>query len=92
MALHMAMVFGFPMKTFVSLMGLTRATVTVTGVIIWWRKRRARRRFASVRAIWDIVFAKPDHHPKGLMAVEHQRVALLGNSLSLRAEMLGRTL
>ena len=51
MALHMAMVFGFPMKIFVSLMGLTMATVPVTGVIVWWRKRRARRRFAERPAL-----------------------------------------
>lgn len=47
MALHLAMVFGLPMKIFVSLMGLTVATLTVTGVVVWWKKRRARRRFAE---------------------------------------------
>ncbi len=46
----------------------------------------------SVRAIWDILFAQPDYHAKGLSAVEHQRVAILGTSLSLREQMLCRTL
>jgi len=45
-----------------------------------------------VRAIWDIGFAHPDPHPKGLLAVEHQHVTIFGQSLPLRAEMLGRTL
>ena len=47
MALHTAMVFGLPWKIFVSFMGLTVATLTATGVIVWWKKRRARRRFAE---------------------------------------------
>ena len=47
MALHTAMVFGFPMKIFVSLMGLTMAILTITGVVVWWKKRHARRRTAE---------------------------------------------
>jgi uncharacterized iron-regulated membrane protein len=53
MALHMAMVFDLPMKIFVSVMGVTVATLTVTGVVIWWRKRQARRRTVERRALLD---------------------------------------
>jgi uncharacterized iron-regulated membrane protein len=41
-ALHQAMVFGLPYRIFVSAMGLVLVTLTITGVLIWLRKRRAR--------------------------------------------------
>ncbi|MFT7774207.1 PepSY-associated TM helix domain-containing protein [Roseateles sp.] len=41
-SLHMALVWGLPMKLFMSAMGLAVAMLVVTGVVIWWRKRRAR--------------------------------------------------
>ena len=40
--LHMAQVFGLPMKIFVCVMGLVITALSVTGVYIWWRKRAAR--------------------------------------------------
>ncbi|SFK82798.1 PepSY-associated TM helix domain-containing protein [Methylocapsa palsarum] len=40
--LHMARVFGLPMKIFVCVMGLVITMLSVTGVYIWWKKRRAR--------------------------------------------------
>jgi uncharacterized iron-regulated membrane protein len=40
--LHTAAVLGVPMKLFVCAMGLVIATLAVTGVYIWWRKRAAR--------------------------------------------------
>lgn len=43
-ALHMAMVGGLPMQLFVSACGLLVTALTLTGVLIWWRKRRLRRR------------------------------------------------
>ncbi|HEY8063744.1 MAG TPA: PepSY-associated TM helix domain-containing protein [Methylosinus sp.] len=43
-SMHTAAVFGLPMKIFVCAMGLAIATLSVTGVYIWWRKREARRR------------------------------------------------
>jgi uncharacterized iron-regulated membrane protein len=43
MSLHMAAVFGMPMKLFVCGMGLAVAMLSVTGAVIWWRKRAARR-------------------------------------------------
>lgn len=55
MALHMAMVFGLPMQIFVSVMGLTVAMLTVTGVVVWLKKRRARRRFAECSTLIERV-------------------------------------
>ncbi len=39
--LHMAKVWGLPFRIFVCLMGLVVTVLSVTGVVIWWRKRRA---------------------------------------------------
>jgi uncharacterized iron-regulated membrane protein len=39
--LHMAAVFGLPLQMFVCLMGFVITALSVTGVVIWWRKRRA---------------------------------------------------
>ena len=41
-ALHMARVFGRPYQVLVSLFGLVTALLSITGVLIWWRKRRHR--------------------------------------------------
>lgn len=41
-ALHMAHVFGRPYQVFVALTGMLTAVLTVTGVLVWLRKRRAR--------------------------------------------------
>lgn len=46
-SLHTAAVFGLPMKVFVCAMGLAIATLSATGVYIWWKKREARRRARS---------------------------------------------
>lgn len=43
MALHMANVFGMPYRIFVCVLGLAIIMLSVTGVIIWLRKRRAAR-------------------------------------------------
>ncbi len=48
LALHMADVGGAAMKVWVCLLGLATAGFSLTGVWIWWRKRRARH-FARVR-------------------------------------------
>ncbi|MDP3330792.1 MAG: PepSY-associated TM helix domain-containing protein [Methylococcaceae bacterium] len=42
-ALHMANVFGMPYRIFVCVLGLAIIMLSVTGVIIWLRKRRAAR-------------------------------------------------
>lgn len=41
-ALHDANVFGLPYRIFVSTLGLVIAMLSVTGVYIWWKKRKAR--------------------------------------------------
>ncbi len=48
-ALHMANVFGLAWRIFVCLLGLLLTILSVTGVYIWWRKRRARKVSASRR-------------------------------------------
>jgi uncharacterized iron-regulated membrane protein len=40
--LHMANIFGLAYKIFVCILGLTIVMLSVTGVYIWWKKRRAR--------------------------------------------------
>ncbi|BBU63705.1 hypothetical protein MSC49_36400 [Methylosinus sp. C49] len=40
--LHMANVLGLPYRIFVCALGLAIAMLSVTGVYIWWKKRKAR--------------------------------------------------
>lgn len=47
--LHMANLFGLPYRVFVCLLGLAITMLSVTGVYIWWKKRKARRSQKSVR-------------------------------------------
>ncbi|EIF28176.1 putative iron-regulated membrane protein [Sphingobium wenxiniae] len=42
--LHMAQVFGFPYRIFVATFGLTVAMLSITGILVWRRKRSARFR------------------------------------------------
>jgi uncharacterized iron-regulated membrane protein len=42
LALHTARMGGVPMQLFVSLMGVTVVGLSLTGVYIWWRKRKAK--------------------------------------------------
>lgn len=62
-ALHMARVFGMPYRIFVCASGLLIATLSVTGVYIWWKKRRARRRHghATTPAL-GALSGGPHHH------------------------------
>ncbi|MBK1839486.1 PepSY domain-containing protein [Azospirillum sp. YIM B02556] len=39
--LHMAQLFGWPYRVFVAVLGLAVTMLSVTGVLIWWRKRNA---------------------------------------------------
>lgn len=41
--LHSGRILGIPGRILISVMGLVVAVLSVTGVVIWWRKRRARR-------------------------------------------------
>ncbi len=45
--LHSGRIIGLPGRILISLMGLVVAALSVTGVVIWWRKRRARIRVRS---------------------------------------------
>ncbi|MCI0356592.1 MAG: PepSY domain-containing protein [Acidobacteria bacterium] len=40
-ALHLALLWGVPYKVFLCGVGILIAVLSVTGVIIWWRKRRS---------------------------------------------------
>lgn len=40
--LHSGRILGLPGRIMMSLMGLIVAMLSVTGIVIWWRKRRAR--------------------------------------------------
>jgi uncharacterized iron-regulated membrane protein len=48
-ALHVTSVFGLPWQIAVSLIGILVVVITVTGVLIWWRKRRSRGSRARIR-------------------------------------------
>lgn len=61
MSLHMAKVFGLPMQIFACLMGTGVATLSVTGIVIWNRKRRARRRDRKSNATLPIHSASTAH-------------------------------
>ncbi|MEM7504117.1 MAG: PepSY-associated TM helix domain-containing protein [Pseudomonadota bacterium] len=50
LSLHMAAVWGLPYRIFVTLLGILVAVVSATGVLIWWRKRRARDAAAERRS------------------------------------------
>ena len=41
--LHMGHVFGLPYRIFVCVLGLVITMLSITGVYIWWKKRRARK-------------------------------------------------
>jgi uncharacterized iron-regulated membrane protein len=42
--LHTARVFGMPMQILICMTGLVVAVLSITGVVIWWRKRTSRQR------------------------------------------------
>jgi uncharacterized iron-regulated membrane protein len=52
--LHSGRIVGMPGRILISVMGLVVAALSVTGVVIWWRKRRARVRVRKTAA------ARPD--------------------------------
>ncbi|MGW8391856.1 PepSY-associated TM helix domain-containing protein [Pseudoduganella sp. HUAS MS19] len=41
-SLHMALVWGIPFKVFMAVVGLAVAMLSITGLAIWWKKRRGR--------------------------------------------------
>lgn len=42
LALHMANVWGLPMQIFVSVMGSVIVMLSMTGLYLWWKKRKSR--------------------------------------------------
>lgn len=50
-ALHTGKAFGLPYRMLVSLLGLAVTTLSVTGVYIWWKKRKARKSRAERLAV-----------------------------------------
>ena len=48
-AIHFGDAFGLPWRALVFLMGLALPTLAVTGSILWWMRRRMRRRVQAQR-------------------------------------------
>lgn len=67
-ALHMANVFGLPYRVLVFIVGIVMTMLSVTGVYIWWKKRRFRQ-FISERAR-----LRPEAAPDTSSAVASQPV------------------
>ena len=42
-ALHFATVFGLPYRIIVCAIGIIITLLSVTGIYLWWKKRKARR-------------------------------------------------
>lgn len=42
-AIHGGRFLGLPGRILIAILGLAIALLSVTGVVIWWRKRRARQ-------------------------------------------------
>lgn len=47
--LHSGRILGLPGRILISAMGLVVAMLSVTGVVIWWRKRSSRARAAAAQ-------------------------------------------
>jgi uncharacterized iron-regulated membrane protein len=52
--LHSGRILGMPGRILISIMGLVSAALAITGVVIWYRKRRARLRSQIVRELAGI--------------------------------------
>jgi len=50
-SLHMAALWGIPFKLFACVLGLAVAMLSVTGMVIWWKKRQGRLRLAAKHAM-----------------------------------------
>lgn len=48
--LHMAHIWGLPFRVLITVSGLLIVLISVTGVVIWWRKRSARFSAARLRS------------------------------------------
>ncbi len=50
--LHSGRILGLPGRIMISMMGLVMAMLSVTGVVIWWKKRRSRVRRPAPSVSW----------------------------------------
>ncbi len=58
--LHMAQIWGLPLRIFVCSMGLVITLLCVTGVTIWLKKRKARRNSMQQRTRLEVVTLPPE--------------------------------
>lgn len=49
LSLHMGHVWGLPYRLLLTVVGVAVAALSVTGVVIWWKKRQGRRRRLAAR-------------------------------------------
>jgi uncharacterized iron-regulated membrane protein len=63
-ALHMGNVFGLPYRIAVCVVGLFVALLSITGVVVWWHKRRARVRSRAGPPALGLRPVKPSTQPK----------------------------
>ena len=66
--LHSGRIAGVPGRVLVSLLGLLVATLSITGVVIWARKRIAKGRTARARALSPANDAEGDSAATELLA------------------------
>jgi uncharacterized iron-regulated membrane protein len=50
-AIHTGDIFGIPSKFLMSLASLMAAVQVITGVVMWWKRTRARRVRSELRAL-----------------------------------------
>jgi len=50
-AIHGGRILGMPGRILIAVLGVAIAVLSVTGVVIWWRKLRARRAAALRREV-----------------------------------------
>jgi uncharacterized iron-regulated membrane protein len=58
-ALHVTAIWGLPWQIAVSVLGIVVAVITVTGVLIWWRKRKPHPRARDVRGVAALAPERP---------------------------------
>ena len=49
--LHSGRILGMPGRILISAMGLVVAMLSVTGIIVWWRKYNSRRRYIYSKSV-----------------------------------------
>lgn len=56
--LHSGRILGLPGRILISAMGLVVAMLSVTGIVVWWRKRISRRRYVYAKHVNLALLAK----------------------------------